>query len=89
MPYKAEDYTIEFCPWCCNDVAIRSHGVTACPECGKPLAPCSVCTAERGGCRAGEPCPYGCSPLGEGDENKAITVPHMTEEEIAFAFANC
>ena len=36
---KAEDYTIEYCPFCEQEVAIRSHGVTACPACGKPLAP--------------------------------------------------
>lgn len=88
---KPEDYTIEFCPHCETEVAIRSHGVTACPVCGKPLAPCSVCHDERGGCHAMEPCPYGCSTGGSGaeDENKAITNPPMTPEEMAFAWAVC
>lgn len=84
-----EDYTIEYCPWCNQDVTIRAHGVTACPECGKPLAPCSVCHDERGGCSAVRPCPYGCNETGEGDEYKPVTTPPMTAEEIAFAWAHC
>ena len=80
-----EDYTIEYCPFCDQEVAIRAHGVTACPECGKPLAPCSVCHDERGGCI--DPCPYGCKGTGE-DEFKPVTNPPMTEEEIRFAFEN-
>ena len=83
-----EDYTIEFCPYCEREVAIRSHGVTACPECGRPLAPCSVCHDECGGCKAMEPCPYGCTGGAE-DEFKPITEPPMMDEEIAFAFENC
>lgn len=87
MEYKQEDYTIEYCPFCDTEVAIRAHGVTACPECGKPLAPCSVCH----GCVMGPPhsaCPYGCTGGAE-DERKTITAPPMTAEEIAFAWANC
>ena len=91
---KAEDYTVEYCPFCEQEVAIRSHGITACPSCGKPLAPCSVCCLEYSGCYADlrggcdEPCPYGCTGGAE-DEFKPITNPPMTAEEIAFAQANC
>ena len=84
---NAEDYTIEYCPWCDQDVAIYSTGITACPNCGKPLAPCSVCYAEGLGCRM-ENCPYGCSGY-PNDEFKRVTNRPITPEEIAFAFANC
>ena len=79
---KLEDYTLEYCPFCEQEVAIRSKGVTACPECGKPLAPCSACSDN---CVK---CPYGCTCSAE-DEFKPITNPPMTAEEIAFAEANC
>ena len=86
------DCTIEYCPHCDMEVAIRSKGVTACPECGRPLAPCSVCWHENGGCRMSptnpDACPYGCTG-GEADERKPITAPPMTPEEIAFAFVHC
>lgn len=82
-----EDYTIEYCPWCDRDVAIRAHGVTACPNCGKPLAPCSVCQDENGDCHYSA-CPYGCTG-GPEDENKPVTDPPMTQEEIEFTFKNC
>ena len=91
---KAEDYTIEYCPYCEQEVAIRSHGITACPECGKPLVPCSVCCLEYSscysdlrGCKLPDPCPYECTGSAE-DEFKPITNPPMTEEEVAFALAN-
>lgn len=85
---KAEDYTIEYCPFCKQEVAIRSHGVTACPSCSKPLAPCSMCASERNGCTLPASCPYGCTGGAE-DEFKPVTNPPMTAEEIAFAEANC
>ena len=85
---RAEDYTIEYCPYCEQEVVIHSHGITACPICGKPLAPCSVCDIERGGCTFPSPCPYGCTG-GADDEFMPITNPPMTAEEIAFAQANC
>lgn len=85
---KRDDYTIEYCPFCDQEVAIRARGVTACPECGKPLAPCSVCNDERGGCSTVKPCPYGCTG-GAKDEFKPITNPPMTAHEIAFAWVNC
>ena len=81
---KAEDYTIEYCPFCDTDQVIHSHGVTACPSCGASLAPCSVCSEEWGGCIVGSPCPYGCTG-GPEDANKPITMPSLTAEEIAFA----
>ena len=43
---KAGDHTIESCPFCELYAAIRSHGITACPSCSKPLAPYSVCTLD-------------------------------------------
>ena len=75
---KAEDYTFEYCPFCENEVVIHATGITACPECGKPLAPCSVCE------RCSNPCPYGCTG-GEADETKPVTMPPMTQAEIDFA----
>ena len=79
MPeFKAEDYTLEYCPFCDSEVVIYSKGVTACPECGAPLAPCSVCES------CSDPCPYGCTG-GEEDEHKAVTNPAITKEEIEFA----
>lgn len=76
---KLEDYTVEYCPWCEEEVVIHAEGITACPTCGKPLAPCSVCWDTYGGCH--EPCPYGCTG-GEADEKKPVTTPPITQEEI-------
>lgn len=76
-----EDYTVEFCPWCCEEVAIHAKGITACPNCGKPLAPCTVCHDTYRGCI--NPCPYGCTG-GDADEYKPVTMPPITPEEIAF-----
>ena len=77
--WKIEDYTIEMCPWCETEQVIFSHGVTGCPNCGKPLAPCSVCTEENGGCDY-DKCPYGCDGS-ENDGKKPITNRAITEEE--------
>lgn len=68
------DYTIEFCPYCDSEQVIFSKGVTACPECGKPLAPCSMCEE----CNY-ETCPYGCTG-GSEDEVKPVTNPPITKE---------
>lgn len=82
---ELKDYTVEFCPWCCEEVVIHAAGITACPSCRKPLAPCSVCCDTYGGCQ--EPCPYGCT--GEGaHEQKPVTTPPITQEEIDSVMAN-
>jgi hypothetical protein len=83
---EAEKYTVEFCPWCEAEVVIHSKGITACPTCGMPLAPCSVCHGENIGCI--EPCPYGCTGGAE-DEHKTVTEPPITQAEIDFAIAHC
>lgn len=69
-----DDYTIEYCPWCDSEQVIYAEGVTACPTCGKPLAPCSMCE----GCDF-TTCPYGCTG-GPEDEFKPITNPPISEE---------
>ena len=81
-----EDYSIEQCYYCDSYVAVRSHGVTACPRCGKPVLPCNVCYKEQGGCEKN--CPYGLR-WGEEPSKIPITNPPMTKEEIAFAEENC
>lgn len=68
------DYTIEYCPFCDAEQVIFAKGITACPECGKPLAPCSLCED----CNY-ETCPYGCTG-GEKDEFKEITNPPIPAE---------
>lgn len=80
-----DDFTLEYCPWCDNEVVIHATGITACPECGKPLAPCSVCTAENDGCH--EPCPYGCDGT-EADEQKTVTMPPVSEAERTLFLAS-
>lgn len=82
---KLEDFTVEYCPWCDEEVVIHAEGITACPSCGKPLAPCSVCRDTRDGCR--KPCPYGCDGS-EADAQKLVTTPPITQEEIDFVMAN-
>ena len=82
---KVEDYTMEYCPYCDDEVVIHAHGVTACPKCGKPLAPCNVCRDERGDCH--DPCPYGCTGT-ESDEFKKVTMPPITDDEVKFVLQN-
>ena len=81
---KLTDYTMEYCPWCDKEVVIHAHGVTRCPSCGAPLAPCSVCAYENGGCK--KDCPYGCDGANydgtDNDLHKPVTMPDMTTEEI-------
>ena len=69
------DYTLEYCPWCDSEQVIYAKGVTACPSCGKPLAPCSMCEE----CNY-KTCPYGCDGSDK-DEDKPID-HHITQEEI-------
>jgi hypothetical protein len=68
------DYTIEYCPHCDSEQVIYAKGITACPECGAPLAPCSMCVS----CDYAT-CPYGCTG-GEEDSHKTITNPHISKE---------
>lgn len=68
------DFTIEYCPFCDSEQVIYAVGVTACPSCGKPLAPCSMCDD----CDY-DTCPYGCTGAPE-DEFKEVTNPPISEE---------
>ena len=43
--YNVAHYTIECCPWCEAEEVIFAKGVTACPDCGKPLAPAACVIA--------------------------------------------
>lgn len=69
-----DDYTIEYCPFCDSEQVIFAKGITACPECGKPLAPCSMCEE----CDYST-CPYGCTG-GEKDEHLEVTNPPISKE---------
>lgn len=74
---KKSDYTIEYCPWCELEQVIYSKGVTACPDCGKPLMPCSVCD----GCDIRN-CPYG---RGDTADEELIPIDrHITQREIDY-----
>ena len=68
------DYTIEYCPNCDSEQVIYATGITACPECGQPLAPCSVCVS----CDY-ETCPYGCTG-GTEDSYKKVTNPPIPKD---------
>lgn len=74
---RPENYTIEWCPFCDSEQVIYSKGITACPECGAPLAPCSMCE----GCNY-DTCPYGCTG-GPEDEFKEVTNPPIPEDVVA------
>ena len=74
-----DDYTVEYCPFCDSEQVIYAKGITACPNCGKPLAPCSMCDD----CDY-TTCPYGCTGAPD-DEYKEITnpaIPKKLAEEI-------
>lgn len=71
-----DKYTIEYCPFCDTEQVIYSTGITACPNCGKPLAPCSMCET----CDY-DTCPYGCTG-GEEDELKVITNPKIAKDQV-------
>ena len=73
--FDPENYTAEYCPFCENEVVIYATGITACPECGKPLALCSMCE------ECVPNCPYGCTG-GKDDEFKKITNPAISQKEI-------
>ena len=55
--YDASDYTVDFCEDCQKLQVVFSVGITACPDCGKPLYPCTGCS-ERGRCQVYD-CMYG------------------------------
>ena len=69
------DYTIEYCPFCDTEQVIYAKGVTACPNCGKPLAPCSMCE----NCDYST-CPCGCTGGAE-DEFKKVTNEPISKEQ--------
>lgn len=75
-----DKYTIELCPTCENEVVIHAIGVTACPVCGAPLAPCSVCGDCDHSCDYGT-CPYGCTG-GESDDHKEPTTVPVSKETM-------
>lgn len=74
-----EKYTIEYCPFCDSEQVIFAKGVTACPSCGMPLAPCSICEE----CTSN--CPYGCDGVHDG--NLKITNPRISKEEVSKIYA--
>lgn len=69
-------YTIEYCPNCDSEQVIYTQGITACPNCDFPLAPCSCCSK----CDY-ETCPYGCTGTDK-DKYKKITNPIITKDEV-------
>ena len=73
--YRVQDYTYEWCPNCKNDVVIYSQGITACPNCGEPLVPCSQCED----CDY-DTCPYNCAECGNHIQ-ASINNPPITKEE--------
>lgn len=76
--FNIDNYTSEYCPFCDYDVVIYARGITACPNCAKPLAPCTVCDD----CNYNT-CPYGCTG-GQEDEYKPVTNPTISKKEIEF-----
>ena len=80
-PYVVQrKYTIEYCPFCDSEAVIFQTGVTACPHCGKPLAPCSMCE----GCDYAS-CPYGCDGT-ENDERKIVTNPLINPGDAEYLY---
>lgn len=75
-----ELFTVEYCPFCDTEQVIFQKGITACPSCGKPLAPCSMCED----CNYAI-CPYGCNGTDE-DERKPVTNPQITAEDSEYLY---
>ena len=46
----SRETTVEWCPYCNNEVVIPTFGVSTCPECGKPILPCSMCDMDKVNC---------------------------------------
>lgn len=78
--FRMQDYTFEYCPNCEKDVVIFSQGVTACPACGEPLAPCSMCET----CSY-DTCPYGCADNGVHIQVSVNNPPISTDEQGWFS----
>lgn len=77
-----QKYTIEWCPCCDTEEVIFAKGITACPNCGAPLAPCSMCDK----CNY-DTCPYGCHG-DESDFHKHVTNTLITKEQAAELYKN-
>lgn len=74
------DFTIEYCPNCDSEQVIYANGITSCPECGEPLAPCSMCES----CDYAT-CPYGCTG-GKEDSYKPVTNPPISKEMVEYLY---
>lgn len=72
--FDQNQYTLELCPYCDTEVVIYSKGVTACPQCKKPVVPCSVCDT------CPSICPYGCT--GKYSDRFLRITKHITQQEI-------
>lgn len=77
---REEDYTLEQCPSCEEEVVIRATGISRCPSCGRPILPCTKCSS----CTT--PCPYGY--MGRWDKTLKPTNPPISHEEVEF-FLKC
>ena len=69
-----EVFTIEICPKCGGEEVVWAKGVTRCPDCGAPIAPCSMCDV----CSFAT-CPYGCDGS-DSDLKKPTTMPDISRE---------
>lgn len=76
--FALDTYCIEMCPGCGNEEVIFAKGITRCPDCGYPMAPCSVCREYRECDYAS--CPYGCNGTDD-DGRKKPTNPDISREE--------
>lgn len=73
-------YCIELCPGCMNEQVIYAKGITACPDCGYPMAPCSECLV----CNY-DTCPCGCDGT-DADSRKRVTNPPISKEMQAILY---
>lgn len=74
MEFVCKVFTIEPCPNCGGEEVIWADGITRCPDCGAPIAPCSTCEH----CDYAT-CPYGCDGS-ENDLKKPVTMPDISKE---------
>lgn len=70
----ADMFCVEMCPECGNEEVVYAEGITECPDCGYPVAPCSQCES----CDYST-CLYGCDGT-ENDGHKEVTNPKVTKE---------